>query len=53
MVLDRSRGRATPGPDGLLAMTQRVADVFAQRIAERPQDWQLLQPFFGPSGAGS
>ncbi len=55
------------GPDGLVATTQRVADVFAERIADRPQDWHLLQPFFcepdrvasaseelgsGPAGAG-
>lgn len=41
-----------PGPDGLVAATQRVADVFAERIAERPQDWHLLQPFFKePAGA--
>ncbi len=35
-----------PGPVGLVAATQRVADVFAERIAERPQDWHVLQPFF-------
>ncbi|GAA3604939.1 phosphatidylinositol mannoside acyltransferase [Microlunatus ginsengisoli] len=45
-----------PGPDGLAAATQRVADVFAERIAERPEDWHLLQPFFaepltGPEAA--
>ena len=41
-----------PGPDGLIAATQGVADIFAERIAERPQDWHLLQPFFTePAGA--
>ncbi len=35
-----------PGRDGLVAMTQQVADFFAERIAERPQDWHVMQPFF-------
>jgi phosphatidylinositol dimannoside acyltransferase len=35
-----------PGRDGLVAMTQHVADFFAERIAERPQDWHVMQPFF-------
>jgi len=35
-----------PGRDGLVAMTQEVADFFAARIAEQPQDWHMLQPFF-------
>jgi KDO2-lipid IV(A) lauroyltransferase len=35
-----------PGPDGLVVATQRVADVFVERIADRPEDWHLLQPFF-------
>jgi lauroyl/myristoyl acyltransferase len=35
-----------PGRDGLVAMTQEVADFFAERIAERPQDWHVMQPFF-------
>jgi KDO2-lipid IV(A) lauroyltransferase len=35
-------------PDGRLrervsAVTQRIADVFAERIAERPADWHMLQ----------
>ncbi|HET9649767.1 MAG TPA: phosphatidylinositol mannoside acyltransferase [Microlunatus sp.] len=34
------------GPDGLRTATQALADVFASRIADRPQDWHLLQPFF-------
>ena len=36
----------SPGRAGLVAMTQQVADFFAARIAEAPQDWHLLQPFF-------
>src|SRR5215212_3354903 len=35
-----------PGRDGLVAMTQEVANFFAERIAERPQDWHVMQPFF-------
>ncbi|MFP5282319.1 MAG: phosphatidylinositol mannoside acyltransferase [Actinomycetes bacterium] len=35
-----------PRPEGLQAMTQQVADVFAQAVAARPQDWHMLQPFF-------
>ncbi|MFL6026304.1 MAG: phosphatidylinositol mannoside acyltransferase [Friedmanniella sp.] len=35
-----------PGRAGLVAMTQEVADFFAARIAERPEDWHMLQPFF-------
>lgn len=34
------------GAGGLQQMTQRVADFFAARIAEQPQDWHMLQPFF-------
>lgn len=44
-----------PGRAGLVAMTQEVADFFAARIAEQPQDWHLMQPFFDAStraGAG-
>lgn len=37
-----------PGPAGLEAMTQQVADHFATTIRRRPQDWPMLQPFFGP-----
>lgn len=36
-----------PGRDGLTAMTQHVADFFAEQIAQRPEDWHLMQPFFG------
>ena len=42
-----------PGRDGLVAMTQQVADYFADAIAERPEDWHMLQPFFDrPRRAG-
>ncbi len=36
-----------PGRSGLEAMTQQVADFFAARIAEHPEDWHMMQPFFG------
>lgn len=40
-----------PGRDGLVAMTQRTVDHFADRIALHPADWHMLQPFFtGPGG---
>jgi len=39
---------ARPGRGGLVAMTQEVADFFAAKIAERPADWHMLQPFFAP-----
>ena len=35
-----------PGRDGLVAMTQDVADFFSAQIAAAPQDWHMLQPFF-------
>jgi KDO2-lipid IV(A) lauroyltransferase len=37
---------AATGREGLAAMTQQVADFFAAAIAEHPQDWHMLQPFF-------
>ena len=40
---------ARPGRAGLVEMTQQVADFFAARIAEAPQDWHLMQPFFPPT----
>lgn len=40
-----------PGRDGLVAMTQDVADFFASTLAEQPADWHMLQPFF-PDPAG-
>jgi KDO2-lipid IV(A) lauroyltransferase len=36
------------GPEGLRAMIQQVTDHFATTIRRRPQDWPMLQPFFGP-----
>lgn len=38
-----------PGRDGLRAMTQDIADYFADQIAQQPQDWHMLQPFFRES----
>jgi lauroyl/myristoyl acyltransferase len=35
-----------PGRAGLVAMTQEVADFFADRLARQPEDWHMLQPFF-------
>jgi lauroyl/myristoyl acyltransferase len=35
-----------PGRDGLVAMTQAVADFFADTIATHPEDWHMMQPFF-------
>ncbi|HVH23293.1 MAG TPA: phosphatidylinositol mannoside acyltransferase, partial [Pseudonocardia sp.] len=35
-----------PGRDGLVAMTQEVAEFFARTIAGRPEDWHMMQPFF-------
>jgi phosphatidylinositol dimannoside acyltransferase len=40
-----------PGRDGLIAMTQEVADFFAARIAAKPEDWHLMQPFFPAEAA--
>lgn len=40
-----------PGRDGLIWMTQQLADFFADRIAAYPQDWHLMQPFF-PAAEG-
>jgi KDO2-lipid IV(A) lauroyltransferase len=35
-----------PTEGGAAAMTQRVADVFAEAIAAHPQDWHMLQRIF-------
>ena len=40
---------ARPGRAGLVAMTQDVATFFAAEIARHPEDWHMLQPFFGPT----
>ncbi len=39
-----------PGRDGLRAMTQDVAGFFAAQIAQQPEDWHMLQPFFPAVG---
>ena len=44
---------ARPGRDGLVAMTQEVADFFADMIAVRPEDWHMMQPFFPADAAPS
>lgn len=41
---------AAPGREGLVAMTQQVADFFAARIADKPEDWHMFQPFFDLPG---
>ena len=35
------------GPDGLVAMTQGVADAFTGAITAHPQDWHMMQRVFG------
>ena len=35
-----------PGRDGLVAMTQEVADFFVATLARQPEDWHMLQRFF-------
>ena len=35
-----------PGRTGLQAMTQLVADFFADTLADQPEDWHMMQPFF-------
>jgi len=35
-----------PGDDGIARTTQRLADVFAALVAEKPVDWHLMQRFF-------
>ncbi|WP_460770153.1 phosphatidylinositol mannoside acyltransferase [Mariniluteicoccus flavus] len=35
-----------PGRDGLIAMTQDLADVFAAQVRAHPEDWHMFQPFF-------
>ncbi|MDO5682961.1 MAG: hypothetical protein Q4G46_09065, partial [Propionibacteriaceae bacterium] len=47
MVLEISRPIPTqPGRDGLVAMTQQIADFFTDQVRRAPADWHLLQPFF-------
>jgi phosphatidylinositol dimannoside acyltransferase len=40
-----------PGRDGLVAMTQAVADFFVATLARQPEDWHMLQPFFPADAA--
>ena len=40
-----------PGRTGLAAMTQEVADFFADTLAEQPEDWHMMQPFFADPDA--
>lgn len=35
-----------PGPAGLAAMTQQIADWFSAGISAAPEDWHMLQPVF-------
>lgn len=42
-----------PGPDGLHAMTQQVADWFSTGIRATPVDWHMLQPVFAADLGGS
>ncbi len=37
---------APPGPGQVAAMSQRLVDIFAVAIRQRPYDWHVLQPFF-------
>ena len=34
------------GRQGLIAMTQEIADFFTEQVRRFPADWHLLQPFF-------
>ncbi|WP_114561593.1 phosphatidylinositol mannoside acyltransferase, partial [Desertihabitans aurantiacus] len=36
-----------PGRDGLTRMTQQLADFFGREITAHPEDWHMLQPYFG------
>jgi len=40
-----------PGRTGLRAMTQQVADFFADTLADQPEDWHMMQPFFAEPDA--
>ena len=42
---------AQPGREGLVAMTQAVADFFVAVLSDHPEDWHLMQPFFGTGPA--
>lgn len=50
MVLDISAPiPARPGGDGLIAMTQDIADFCTSAIRRAPADWHVFQPFFDRS----
>jgi KDO2-lipid IV(A) lauroyltransferase len=34
------------GPEGLVAMTQQVADAFTSALRAHPQDWHMMQRAF-------
>lgn len=54
MILEISPPIPTrPGRDGLIAMTQDVADFFTAQVRRAPADWHMLQPFFDPTAADS
>ena len=40
-----------PGPDGLVAMTQEVADFCVATLARQPEDWHMMQRFFPADAA--
>jgi phosphatidylinositol dimannoside acyltransferase len=39
------------GRDGLVAMTQEVADFFVATLARQPEDWHMMQRFFPADAA--
>jgi phosphatidylinositol dimannoside acyltransferase len=41
-----------PGREGLIEMTQEVADFFTRTLAEQPEDWHMMQKFFSAEDAG-
>lgn len=40
-----------PGREGLVAMTQDLADHFVAAVRAHPEDWHLMQPFFAEDRA--
>lgn len=44
--LDIDRYRALPREEGIRAITQAWVDVWAEGIADAPEDWHMLQPIF-------
>jgi len=43
---------ARDGREGLVAMTQAVADFFADRLRRRPEDWHVMVAAFGSAERG-